>query len=105
MGAAGRAAATEEIDFVPHILPCSSAWHSTARHGTALQHKSTMVPCVILRLGKEGDSAPPSDHRNMDANMGQKRDTARFPVVLCNNSGTILTVTTLVGYKKSVWSR
>lgn len=105
MGAAARAEATEEIDFVPHILPCSSCF-ALGWHGTELQHKWTTVPCVLLSLRGEGGPTPVlSEDGDVDANMGRERDTDHFPVVLCNNSGTILNVTTLLGYKKSLWSR
>lgn len=53
MGAAGRAEGAEEIDFVPHILPCSS-WVALGWHGRVLQRTWTVAPCVILALRGDG---------------------------------------------------
>lgn len=53
MGAAGRAEETEEIDFVPHILPCSS-WFALGWHGRVPQHTGPVAPCVIVALRAGG---------------------------------------------------
>lgn len=67
MGAAGRAEATQEINFVPHILPCSSwfalGWHGTARHGGAAQVDYGPLHYFISKV------APPLSYQRMETWM------------------------------------